>query len=139
MIWQPQAPNDDDGGDGDEDNRAKPQFSAPGFAFAAAPDKGGMAPRPVLQPGDYVLTRSWGKSRCKAYDAPPLDGRYITTIDQGTMLGPISSVLSTPFGVTVCVRDYWITVWRANNGATFADKVPDSTMLAYRRRGWQDQ
>ena len=46
MIWQPQAPNDDDGGDGDEDDRAKPQFSAPGFAFAAAPDKGGDGASP---------------------------------------------------------------------------------------------
>ena len=99
-----------------------------------------MAPPPVLQLGEYVITRNDGTTaRCKAYDAPCPFGIYICTIDPGTMLGPIEEVLDVGDYVTILVRGYYINVWAASNQYSFAFKVPSSTMSWYRSLGWQDE
>ena len=70
-----------------------------------------MPPRPQLWLGDYFQSIWHWKTRCKRYDAPPFDGRYIDTLEPGTIAGPITCVRHTAKFMTVQVEGLWINVW----------------------------
>ena len=96
-----------------------------------------MESPPSVAIGQYYRTRPrWSKVRCVAYDAPPFDGRYITTISPGTTLGPVENYLQTAQFTTICVRGYWINVWR--EGVHFAHRVPSREVRYWKSRGWYD-
>ena len=98
-----------------------------------------MAPRPAIALGQYVQTRFFGKTRCKAYTAPPPWGAYICTIEQGSFLGPIQEVIESREFTTVLVKGYFINVWAKSQRAQFARVVPLEESEAWCRRGWAHQ
>ena len=81
--------------------------------------------------------------QCKAYDAPPCDGRYITTIAPQSTLGPVENYYydETTRLVAICVRGYWINVWGVDKrgcGVHYAYRVPEDEVQQWRRWGWRD-
>ena len=108
-----------------------------------------MARRPNVTHGQYYRTRSWVDDlSCQAFDAPPPDGKYITCLAQGITVGPVQIWVAAPDYVTICVRGYWITVWKAwdnsfswtnlDLGVAFADLVPREEVQSWKERGWRD-
>ena len=120
------------------DRRAAHMVAIPSEAEEPCSSKGADPRRPIVAIGQYYTTRPWWcRARCKAYDAPPFDGRYITTIAPDTTLGPVENYLETTDYVFVCIRDYWINVWDRTYGV-FASRVPERELQQWRMRGWQD-
>ena len=85
---------------------------------------------PELSVGGYVFTRQHRKIRCKAYTEPPgldaygnyiFSGQYIATIEPGTYLGPVETVIWTGEYQSILVRDCWINVNKG--GSVFAKRV----------------
>ena len=70
-----------------------------------------MPRRPQLWLRDYFQTVWHWRTRCKRYDAPPYGGRYIDTLDPGTIVGPITCVRHSARFMTVEVEGLWINVW----------------------------
>ena len=88
----------------------------------------GTDPRPYwLVLGDYMETKPMPTNvRCKAYTHPPgCEGEYITTIEPGTILGPIEALMHSDKYCSIRVGDQWINVWctRDGRGVSFARKV----------------
>ena len=109
-----------------------------------------MARRPRVKYGQYYRTRSSPTGPvCKAYTGPPRDGDWITNLAKGTYVGPVELWLDAPMYATICVRGYWINVWKAKrlgglmsthrlyDGDTFADAVPDDEVQGWIDRGWR--
>ena len=102
----------------------------------------------------YVTPPWWSKIKCKAYDAPPLEGKLITTISPSTYLGPVEDSRVTTKFVTICVRGYWINVWGARQerriawpedfyftsyyGDHYAHLVEEQERRSWRDQGWID-
>ena len=94
--------------------------------------------RPQVETGDYVRTLPVGKTRCVAYTAPPsVGGARITSISQGTYLGPVGQWEQTPAFTSVEVRGYWVNVWASQpRPKLFASVVPREVVNAWIAQGW---
>ena len=94
--------------------------------------------RPQVETGDYVRTLPVGKTRCVAYTAPPsVGGARITSISQGTYLGPVGLWEQTPAFTSVEVRGYWVNVWASQpRPKLFASVVPREVVNAWIAPGW---
>ena len=93
---------------------------------------------PQVETGDYFQTKWWGRSRCKAYTAPPstAGGRYICTLAQGTFLGPVISYELNGRYLSIEVRGYWINVWDGWNQASFAHRVSRQEVESWEQMRW---
>ncbi len=72
---------------------------------------------------------------------PPPTGKRIVTIEPGTYLGPVEDYMHNEQFATICVRGYWINVWRVGRmglGIDFARLVPESEVDRWRSEGWYD-
>ena len=93
---------------------------------------------PQVETGDYFQTKWWGRSRCKAYTAPPstAGGRYICTLAQETFLGTVISYELNGRYLSIEVRGYWINVWDGWNQASFAHGVSRQEVESWEQMGW---
>ncbi len=102
-----------------------------------------MPNRPKLEVGHYYRTREASSTvRCKAHTGPPKTGRYITTLEPGTTLGPVDEYADMQWYVAVRVKGYWINVWAKrgmaeHRGVDFARKVPEEEVARWEAQGWE--
>ena len=94
--------------------------------------------RPQVETGDYVRSLTVGQTRCVAYTAPPsVGGARITSIAQGTYLGPVGQWEQTPAFTSVEIRGWWINIWASQpRPKLFATVVPTDTVAGWVTQGW---
>ena len=94
--------------------------------------------RPQIATGDYVRSLTFGQTRCVAYTAPPsVGGARLTSIAQGTFLGPVAQWEQTSEFTSIEVRGWWINIWAARpRPKLFATVVPPDTVDGWVARGW---
>ena len=69
---------------------------------------------PRLQKGQYYVTKPKPtRIRCKAYDAPPPNGKELSTFEPGDLIGPVEEYAYCKWFATIRVGDSWINVWCA--------------------------
>ena len=112
------------------------------LAASAAALSSAMACRPRVSNGNYFRTPPrHSRKQCRAYDAPPFDGRLLCTIAPDTTLGPVENYYESWRFVSICVRGYWMNVWGMGDSGryvNFAYRVSDTEVANWKRRGWQD-
>ena len=61
--------------------------------------------------------------RCKVYDDWPSHGRYVRTLEAGTLIGPVTDFWHGPTFSTIETSEGYINVWRRSGlhgGVNFA-------------------
>ena len=106
-----------------------------------------LTDRPLIYLGQYWRTyasRGYSTIQCRAYNGYPPEGQYLCTLDPETSFGPVQAWVDGPVFSSVCVRGFWINVWKAHapneqHGVWFAHPYPPWEVASWRRRGWWDE
>ena len=58
----------------------------------------------------YITPPASSTTRCKLYDNPPVEGRYLRTFAPGEVFGPVLDCVASSRFITVRIEDGWVNV-----------------------------